>query len=139
MMYTDMNKRLTCQTKDKNTKPLYNPNICIILYYFVQILPFLTWTLRKLCLQTFKKIDKNLFNKYCANLLSRSSAVRNSLYAIKPDIDPVKLGRDNIKTSTIKCGSHIQLCRRNILCIHVFHYCIAIHEYIINHFKVFIL
>lgn len=60
-------------------------------------------------------------------------------HAIKPDIDPIKLGRDNIKTSAVECGSHIQLCRRNILCIHVFHYCTAIREYIINYSKVFVL
>lgn len=28
-------------------------------------------------------------------------------HAIKPDIDPVKLGRDNIKTSAVEYGSHI--------------------------------
>lgn len=59
-------------------------------------------------------------------------------HAIKPDIDLVKLGRDNLKTSAVECSSHIQLCRRNILRIHVFHYCIALRECIINYFKVFV-
>lgn len=48
-------------------------------------------------------------------------------HAIKPDIDPVKLGRDNIKTSAIECGSHIQLYRE---IFYVFTYFIIALQYV---------